>query len=169
MGPRDQRKCHSGLLSVAMYNWMVPGLSAVFRGIEWAQEAKGKVKCATMQLEKGPPPEFLHMAVTLGDFVFLDKHECPLLGQTQSCAIYVVIKWRTQKNNINSQLVTFGRAKTAFLCPVRAAVRIQEKAERLQHPLGMLGVSSAGPTVKNDANKHLRACATQVYGYTAKK
>ena len=48
-------------------------------------------------------------------------------------------------------------------------MRIQERAERLQHHLGLLGVSSDGPIVKHDTNKHMRACATRVYGYTAKK
>ena len=51
----------------------------------------------------------------------------------------VVIKWRVQTNTINGHLVTFGRAKTAFVCPVRAAVRIQDRAECLQHPLVYLG------------------------------
>ena len=79
--------------------------------------------------------------------------------------MYVVIECRTQTNNINGQLITFGRAKTQK--PVQAAVRIQDRAECLQHPLGLLWVSSVGPIVMLDTNKHLRACAKWVYGYTA--
>ena len=58
--------------------------------------------------------------------------------------------------------------KTAYLCPVRAALRIQKRAERIQHPLGLLDVSSAGLIAKHDATKHLCACATQVFSYTNK-
>ena len=53
---------------------MALSLSAAFRDIEWAQETRGKVKCATRQLEKGYPPELLPMYVMLGNFAFLDKH-----------------------------------------------------------------------------------------------
>ena len=65
-------------------------------------------------------------------------------------AMYVAINGWPQKNNVNGQIVIFGRAKTAYLCPVRAAWRIQERMERIQHPLGLLGVSSTGPIAKHD-------------------
>lgn len=156
------------LLSAAFYDWAALGLSTAFRGIEWAQESKEKVKCAAIQLRKGCPPALQPMAFIPGDFNFLDKHRRPLHGPARSCARYVTITWRTQKNNINGQQVTFGRAKTAFLCPVRAVVRIQDRAELIQHPLGLLGVASDGPITKFDATNHLRARATRVYGYTDK-
>ena len=50
--------CHSDFLQVALYDWKALGLSAIFRGIKWAQETTGKVKCATMQLEKDAPQNF---------------------------------------------------------------------------------------------------------------
>ena len=97
------------------------------------------------------------------------QHPLGLLGVSSATrAMYVAIRWRTQKNNVNGQLVTFARATTAYLCPVRAAWRIQERGEHIQHPLGMLGVSSTGPIAKHDANQHLHACATRMYSYMNK-
>ena len=162
------KKSHPDSLPAALYDWMALGLSAAFRSIEWAQETKGKVKCASMQLAKGKQPEHLPMAVTMGDIEFLDEHRCPFHGQDRERASYVAITWRTQKNNINGQIVTFGRAKTTYLCPVRAAWRIQERAERIQHPSGLLGVSSTGPIAKLEATQYLRACAARVYSYIDK-
>ena len=109
------------------------------------------------------------MAVTMGDFVFLDKHRGPLHEHAREHARYVAIMWRTQKNNINGQIATFGRAKTVYLCPVWAAWRIQERVERIQHSLCLLAVSSTGPIAKLEATQHLRVCAARVYGYTNKK
>ena len=97
--------------------------------------------------ERVPTIESLPMAFMLGDFIFLDRHRCPLHERSCSHAMYVTIKWRNKKNTINGQQVTLGRAKTAFLCLVRAAVHIQERTERIWHPLGLLGVSSTDPKI----------------------
>ena len=61
------------------------------------------------------------------------------------CAMYMVIKWQTQKSNINGQLVTFGRAKIAYLCPVRVSLRFQERAQACWVFLALVLLQSMTP------------------------
>ena len=111
----------------------------------------------------------LNMAFMLSNFIFLDNHRCP----SMDAHVHVLCTWlsngelRKTTQTVSKPLL--GTLKRPFLCPVRAVARIQKWAEHLQHPLGLLGVSSTGPIAKCDAIKHLRACVTRVYGYTAKK
>ena len=45
--------CRSDSLPMALYDWKALGLPAIFPSIDWAQETRGKVKCATRQLKQG--------------------------------------------------------------------------------------------------------------------
>ena len=78
-------------LAAAVYDWTALGLSAGFRGIEWAQESSKKINCAEVQLEKGKPPSLVPMSFVLGDFMFLDAYKCPLFRKDRAKAAFVMI------------------------------------------------------------------------------
>ena len=92
-----------------------------------------------VQTEGSPIPTQPPYAFMEDDFQFLDRFRRPLRGTDRALAAYVRIRWRTQKNRNNGETILFARTKDSRLCPVRAALSIQLRFERLQPHSRVLG------------------------------
>ena len=153
----------------AMYDWSALGISTGHRKIEYAQDSRTHFQIIHVQTEGMPKPTKQPYAFMEGDFQFLDQFRRPLRRTDRAFAAYVRIRWRTQKNRNNGETKLFARAKDSRLCPVRAALRIQERFERLQPPSRILGVSAQGFITAAALTKFLRLIAARVLGPTATK
>ena len=153
----------------AMYDWSALGLSTGHRRVEYAQEKRSKFQVIHVQTEDNPVPTKQPYAFMEGDFQFLDEFRRPLRGTDRAFAAYVRIRWRTQKNRVNGETKMFARARDSRLCPVRAALRIQLRFERLQPPSRVLGVSDKGFLTASAITKFIRLTAARVLGPTATK
>ena len=126
--------CHSDLLPMASYVRLPGGVSSFLtKNGALSLKAARKEPLTRKIVWSLATTRTFAQAVTMGEFAFRDEHRCPLHGQARERARYVAITWRTQKNNINGQTVTFGRTNTAYLCPVRAAWTISLARLASQH------------------------------------
>ena len=151
----------------AVYDWTALGASAGFRRVEFAQVKRKEVVLVFLQLSQDSEPTYQPYAFTYRDFVFLDGHLRPLHGQDRCDAVYVRIRWRTQKNLNNGETKLFARAKDVRLCPVLAALRIVLRFERLGDNDGVLGISRSGYLTTDVITRILRVAAAEVLGDTA--
>jgi hypothetical protein len=125
----------------AIVDWTILGRYAGFRKSEWCQSSKSDYA----RIEHWPTPQ-PPLAFIASDMVFLGHREervrtTPRSTDMQSLLTligYVEICWRHQKNNQNGEKISFARDddKPDF-CPVRAALRIILRAQRLGVPPDM--------------------------------
>ena len=153
----------------AMYDWSALGMSTGHRRVEYAQETRTQYQVIHIQTEEMPFPTKQPYAFIEGDFQFLDHFRRPLRGTDRAFASYVRIRWRTQKNRVNGETKLFARAKDSRVCPVRAALRIQQRFERLKPPSRILGVSEKGFITAPAITRFIRLIAAKVLGPTATK
>ena len=151
----------------ATVDWIILGRYAGFRRSEWSQS--NQTKFETIDHWPGQPPK----AMIFSDFSFLGQHE-DIIGITIISSItgikHLTLRWRFQKNGQNGEEITFARNDAnPNLCPVRAALRICQRAIRLQVPRDEpIGVFSKKGTRRfitdNITTKVLRSAASTVIG-----
>ena len=151
----------------AMYDWSALGISTGHRRVEYAQLTRKEFQYIHIQTKGSPIPTKQPYAFMEGDFLFLDQFRRPLRGTDRAFAPYVRIRWRTQKNRVNGETKLFARARDFRLCPVRAALRIQQRFERLQPHSRILGVSERGFLTAPALTSFIRLIAARVLGPTA--
>ena len=118
--------------TAAMLDWFILGRYTGFRKSEWCQSTQTDYQRI---LEWPGQPS---LAIIRSDFEFLDAHE-RLIKLTKTTDIdkihYVRIRWRHQKNKENGEKIPFARDRTLpQFCPVLAAIRIAQRASRLNTP-----------------------------------
>ena len=150
--------------AAAVYDWTVLGASAGLRRVEYAQTSRKKVALVLIQVSQDTDPFEQPYAFTVSDFIFLDQHLRPLQGSARCRAVFVRLRWRTQKNLNNGESKLFAKAGDARLCPVLAALRIVLRYERLGNALGVLGMSAKGFLTDRVITKELRMAAAVVLG-----
>ena len=123
-------------LDAALLDWIILGRVTGARRSEWCQESQ-TVEMTTPNLAHDSPEP---RAFILEDFEFFDSSERRLYDIASaplSTIDYVRIRWRYQKNNDNGQQISFKRDYThPDVCPLLAALRIYQRAQRLQVPSG---------------------------------
>ena len=119
----------------AITDWLVVGLSAGLRISEYGQPTSKLYEHNLDKFEKainGAAKGFL-----LKDIVFRGKNDKYINNSKHKkldieCIDTVTLRWRFQKNNQNGQKIKFGRNdKDTSLCPVRALLRIRQRAQTL--------------------------------------
>mmetsp|Transcript_6474 Transcript_6474/g.14993 ORF Transcript_6474/g.14993 Transcript_6474/m.14993 type:complete len:430 (+) Transcript_6474:1862-3151(+) len=124
----------------AILDWLLLGRYTGPRAVEWCQTTLTEYLRIDHPYWRGPDS----YAFIAADFVFLDRHKRPirdLAGATIDDVHYVQIRWRKQKNNDNGQIIPYVRDEANLrFCPVYAALRIRQRALRLNvaddHPIG---------------------------------
>ena len=91
----------------AMYDWSTLGVSTGQRRIEYAQETRSTFQFVHIQTEGMPAPVKQPYAFMEGNFQFLDQFRRPLRRTDRAFAVYVRIRWRTQKNRNNGETKLF--------------------------------------------------------------
>ena len=118
----------------SIVDWIILGRYTGYRRSEWCQTTQTEY---TRIMEwPGQPSE----ATILEDLEFLDSDE-QLIKLTSTTDLnlieYVKVTWRKQKNGQNGEEIPFARdRKEPKVCPVLAAIRIVQRANRLGVPLG---------------------------------
>ena len=158
----NTRMAHQDSDSVAIYDWLVLGLSTGARRVEYAQTSRTKIEMVWVQLNQQKPPSEQPYAFIDGDFTFLDKNCKPLKGRVRARAVFVRIRWRTQKNKNSGETKLFVIANDDRLCPVGAAWRIQARFERLRSNWPVLEISAEGCITASAITKALRACPSKL-------
>ena len=113
-----------------LLDWLILGKYTGFRKSEWCQSSMSTFEVIT-DWPRQPP-----LALIFSDFTFLDRNEGRLPHDAPHSEIwYVEILWCKQKNGKNGESKKIARDndKPPF-CPVRAAIRIIERAVRLGVP-----------------------------------
>lgn len=130
---REARRQHMDSEVSAIIDWLILGRYTGFRQSEWCQTSQSTYK--KIENWPGQPP----MAMILSDFVFLDKNErrINVNKRTRPSEVhYIRIRWRHQKNQDHGEEITFGRdLERPNFCPVLAALRIVQRAYRLNVPV----------------------------------
>ncbi len=115
---------HKSSLQNAILDWFIIGMYTGQRLSEWAQE-KGKILAKNRD---GRPTAFIP-----SDINFLDKRGAFIddpLRDTNN--IYSVnVQWRSQKNGVNGEIITFSRNKNNSRCPVLAFLRVIQRSSDL--------------------------------------
>ena len=127
-------KPQNDTLPASVLDWFILGMQTGMRKSEWCQDRYLLKKKQQVILNRdGSPSAFI-----LDDFTFQGPRGQRIdnsRNATISNAKFVQIRWRFQKNGNNGETLTY-MANDAFphRCPVRAALRIRERAIRLQVP-----------------------------------
>ena len=159
-------------LQAALFDWNVLGRVYGFRCSEWAQNEEDRKNFPKLHIDGTP------LAFIFHDFTFKGRNELHLdqdfnrdLDPSDVASGECV--WRYQKNLDNGQRIPIVRNyKDPSLCPVLAALRIRERARRLN--------SSAHETIakyrcnagkiryitNKHISKHLQQVASTVYNVT---
>ena len=156
-------------LESALYDWNVMGHYYGFRLSEWAQNDENKAKFPLPAIDGSP------LAFTFDDFQFLSAKGRHLKQgfdhklATKNAAV-VEVRWRFQKNLDNGQKIQqVCNREDAAMCCVQAAIRITQRAQRLNQSGGdTLAVfkDNKGRTcfITNTLiSRHLRESAKRVY------
>ena len=159
----------------AMADWMIIGIKTGMRKSEWAQDISIKTKSGFNENVDGSCRAFINDDFTLErENLQAAKATSTKLKITKSFDI-LRIRWRFQKNGDNGQEIIFSRdTVNPDMCPVAAARRILERAERIgvpkTHPISAYKHNKK-VYYFNDAEikKDIQAVAKQVYGLTNKK
>jgi len=169
----------------AILDWLILSRYTGFRAAEYCQTS-------TRQYEEVEVPPSLWegeraKAFIASDFEFFDERYRPMTNITAQTDIssvrYVRIRWRWQKNLDHGECIPYERdlASPAF-CPVRAALRIYQRALRLgvraSHPIGVFRKTSKSGGVprshyqyvrgREDIQAFIRASAARVFGLSSK-
>lgn len=164
---RESKQHSADSAFVAILDWTILGRYTGARQSEWCQETGTKYK----RIEEWPNKPAL--AFIISDFSFLDRNKRNMsisLHTNPTEAHYVRIKWRKQKNGDNGEEIDFARDhKHTSFCPVLAAVRIIQRAQRLNLPRHEpIGVFKTKPgdrrfITANTVAKQFQAAAKHVH------
>ena len=118
----------------ALLDWLYLGRFTGYRTIEWCQKTMQAYEKITHPNWQGPSS----YAFIAEDLIFYntDKvHITDISAVTIDDVLYVYVRYRKQKNNQNGEVIPYYKDNTnpAF-CPVRAALRIAQRAIRLRIP-----------------------------------
>lgn len=118
----------------AILDWIILGRVTGARRSEWCQDSQTVEMTTPNVAHDSPEPR----AFILADFEFFDsstRRLYDLSSSSSSTVDYVRIRWRYQKNSDNGQKISFKRDYDhPQVCPVLAALRIYQRAQRLQVP-----------------------------------
>ena len=152
----------------AILDWIILGRYTGFRQAEWCQTSQVVAYTTPSLAHTTPEP----LAFLPSDFVLFDPNECPCTNLLDEQVDAVEITWRFQKNGNNGERIPYKRDyDNPQLCPVSAAARILQRAQRLgvppTHPLAVYASSShsggfAFITANNTAD-FLRSTAMATY------
>ena len=118
-------------IAAAIVDWIKLGRYTGFRKSEWCQKSQSSYQ--RIDSWPGQPAE----AFVWADFTFLDCRKRKLSPRqlSRQRVFYVIVRWRKQKNGDNGQEITYARDDDIpDFCPVRAALRIAQRALRLNIP-----------------------------------
>lgn len=169
----------------AILDWLILSRYTGFRAEEYCQKATKRYE------EVDVPPRLWEgertKAFIASDFEFFDERYRPLSDITTHTDIssvrYVRIRWRWQKNLDHGECIPYERdLDSPAFCPVRAALRIYQRALRLDvralHPIGVFRRASAAGGVpgtryqflrgREDIQAFIRASAARVFGLSSK-
>ena len=147
-----QKTLHPDSRDAAIIDWIILGRYTGFRAIEWCQERVASYRKIDHPTWVGPDS----YAFIAEDFTFYDKGQCPiydLSAATIDDVHFVKIRWRKQKNDSNGETIPYEKDEEFLaLCPVYAAFRIRQRAQRLnvpaEHPIGVYKPSRLHSTAK---------------------
>jgi len=153
---------HPDSLASALYDWLVLGIQSGLRKSEWCQDASLFSTTATFARNVDNSSK----AFISSDFHFESKHASSILPYD-----YVTIQWRFQKNSQNGQTISFAHDFAhPHRSPVLAALRIIQRAKRLQvphhHPIAVFATPKSGkptPILHTQVEHCLRSLAKSVY------
>jgi hypothetical protein len=125
---------HPDSMEASLIDWIYLGRFVGYRAIEWCQKLQKEYLQITHSNWKGPTS----YAFIAEDFQFFKGNKQPIYDLTNISLddiVYVTIRFRKQKNDQNGETVPYYRdfANPAF-CPVHAALRIYQRAQRLEVP-----------------------------------
>lgn len=119
----------------AIVDWAVLGLHGGFRISEYAQSSSSISFTVDIHNKTAKNIDGSVKAFTADDFSFFTEQgsRCPIKEEKMINEIKTGdVRFRFQKNNDNGQEITFARNNTNItFCPVRAMLRICERAKRL--------------------------------------
>jgi len=152
----------------AILDWSILGILAGFRKSEWIQDTFDFRKTSDFKRNvDGTVTAFIANDFQLSSpsICMKSKTKCaPLPSQLK-------IRWRYQKNNQNGQIITFTRNdENPIFCPVRAAMRILQRAQRLcipgDCPLSVFASDDNTPVYIHHSlvEKEFKSAAISVYG-----
>ena len=162
----------------AIADWATLGLFIGQRLSEFAQDAtqlKNKPFNYTTNKD-GSATAFI-----MSDFTFYanDRQQIPdITAKVVPTPISIDVKWRFQKNGQNGQIITFASNPTdTTMCPVRAAVRICQRAAHFgvpaNFPIGVARAVVVSQTYRfitnDDLKTHFQQAAAKVYNITNKQ
>ena len=129
-----QSSYHPDSLKAALLDWIYLGRFVGYRSIEWCQKTM-------LEYEKIVHPNWIgpdSYAFIAEDFQFYDNEKVHIVDPTTtslSNILYVLIRFRKQKNNQNYEIIPYFKDMTnPTFCPVHAALRIRHRAIRLGVP-----------------------------------
>ncbi|KAL7530400.1 hypothetical protein ACHAXR_003476, partial [Thalassiosira sp. AJA248-18] len=125
---------HEDSLEAALIDWLYLGRFVGYRGIEWCQKTMKTYLKIDSPHWVGPDS----YAFVAEDFRFFNKAKQEIAVSAESSADemeYVNVRFRKQKNDRNYEVIPYYKDDiTPSFCPVRAALRIRQRALRLQVP-----------------------------------
>ena len=159
-------------LNSALTDWFILGMVTGARKSEWCQDRSSILKSGTVT----PNIDGSSSAFIFSDFIFEDINGIRR-NNDRDTAIFdaeiVKIKWRFQKNNMNGQVLSYtANHNNPALCPVRAAMRIRQRAMDLKVPPSLPlavfqnGIGHSQYIDDKYVETLLRQLATQVYNIT---
>ena len=131
---KELSKTNPDNIYLSLSDWLVLGLQAGFRRMEWAQDRAHLKKYKDIQRNiDGSPAVFI-----LKDFELRKKGNKMIDNSSNkevSKASITNLKWRFQKNMDNGQTISYIEDnKNKKLCFVRASKRIRNRALKLKIP-----------------------------------
>ena len=168
---------HPNSAPSAYADWAVLSLQTGFRISEYAQTHSAQYKSLSSKVALNI--DGTSRAFIASDFKFLGHQRRPLSNNTRHLAEFVYITWRFQKNGVNGEEIPFARntIKPLF-CPVRAAFRIIQRAEKMKQQAHLPLAISLSPSKKISGmsyitsvyvSKLLKLAAKEAHGITSTK
>lgn len=122
-------------LNAALIDWIYLGRFVGYRGIEWSQTTQQEYLKIEHPNWEGPAS----YAFIAEDFQFINKLKQPITDDLTSVSIddvdFVSVRFRKQKNNMNYEVIPYYKdSVNPEFCPVHAALRIRQRAIRLDVP-----------------------------------
>ena len=160
-------------LHSALLDWNILGQFYGFRSSEWAQNVENRKNLPLRAIDGSP------LAFIFSDITFFDKKHRRLTKAFSkpldpNDVHEVEFRWRFQKNLDNGQCITQVKRPNSPLCPVAAALRIRERARRLNsstHDVLAVFADKKGATsfITTDLiTSFLQRAAAQTYNITKK-
>ena len=174
----ETRGTHPDGREAAIMDWLILGRYTGARASEYCQSTLSKFAEIDLPRWEGPRA----YAFIAQDFTFFDDGYRPLPAITadmdSTSVRYVRIRWRWQKNGDHGESIPYERDDVlSDFCPVRAALRIYQRALRLGvpplHPIGVFRASKRAPRGRRyqfvrsaeDIQDFVRASAARVFGF----